>query len=210
MSTRVRAPAGQSALPTVVIAGRPNVGKSSLVNRIVGRRAAVVEAQAGVTRDRKALDAEWNGVPFRVMDTGGWLAGGDSLDAKVSAQAEHAVSDADLVLFVVDVAVGVTDEDLSAAKVLRRSGAPIRLVVNKVDDARREAEAWEFVSLGLGDPWLVSALHRPRYRRSARRGGGAAAPERPFARRPDPRRRSPRWPRPSRRRSGVRGRRRRS
>jgi len=159
MSTRVRAPAGQSALPTVVIAGRPNVGKSSLVNRIVGRRAAVVEAQAGVTRDRKALDAEWNGVPFRVMDTGGWLAGGDSLDAKVSAQAERAVSDADLVLFVVDVAVGVTDEDLSAAKVLRRSGAPIRLVVNKVDDARREAEAWEFVSLGLGDPWLVSALH---------------------------------------------------
>jgi GTP-binding protein len=147
------------AKPTVVIAGRPNVGKSSLVNRFVGRRAAVVQEEPGVTRDRKELDAEWCGVPFRVVDTGGWLFGGDTLDAKVSEQAERAVSEANLVLFVVDVTVGVTADDLAAAKALRRTGAPIRLVVNKVDDAGREAEAWQFVSLGLGDPWPVSAIH---------------------------------------------------
>ena len=143
----------------MVIAGRPNVGKSSLVNRIVGRRAAVVQHEPGVTRDRKELDAEWGGVPFRVVDTGGWLFGGDALDAKVSEQAERAVAEADLVLFVVDVTVGVTADDVAAAKALRRSEAPIRLVVNKVDDAAREAEVWEFVSLGLGDPWPVSAIH---------------------------------------------------
>ncbi|HVX21893.1 MAG TPA: ribosome biogenesis GTPase Der [Acidimicrobiales bacterium] len=145
--------------PVVVVAGRPNVGKSSLVNRIVGRRAAVVEEQPGVTRDRKALDAEWAGVPFTVVDTGGWLAGGDALDAKVSAQAERAVADADVVLLVVDVTVGVTDEDLAAAKVVRRGRAPVLLVANKVDDTGREAAAWEFVSLGVGDPWPTSAIH---------------------------------------------------
>jgi GTP-binding protein len=142
-----------------VVAGRPNVGKSSLVNRFVGRRAAVVQEQPGVTRDRKVLDAEWNGLPFQVVDTGGWLNGGDPLDAKVSDQAERAVTQADLVLFVVDVTVGVTDEDLQAAKALRRGRAPIRLVVNKVDDGGRENGQWEFVALGLGDPWPVSALH---------------------------------------------------
>ncbi|HEX3947927.1 MAG TPA: GTPase, partial [Acidimicrobiales bacterium] len=126
-----------SRLPVVVIAGRPNVGKSSLVNRIVGRRAAVVEEQPGVTRDRKALDAEWNGVPFTLVDTGGWLAGGSALDAKVSVQAERAVAEADLVLLVVDVTVGVTDEDLAAARLIRRTGAPVRLVANKVDDTPR-------------------------------------------------------------------------
>ena len=148
-----------TANPVVVVAGRPNVGKSSLVNRIVGRRAAVVEEQPGVTRDRKALDAEWTGVPFTVVDTGGWLAGGDALDAKVSAQAERALADADVVLLVVDVTVGVTDEDLSAAKVVRRTRTPVLLVANKVDDTGREAAAWEFVSLGVGDPWPVSAIH---------------------------------------------------
>ena len=148
-----------SAPPMVVVAGRPNVGKSSLVNRIVGRRAAVVQEQPGVTRDRKVLDAEWNGVSFQLVDTGGWLAGGDALDAKVSDQAERAVAQADLVLFVVDVTVGVTDEDLVASRVLRRSGVPIRLVVNKVDDAGRDPACWEFVSLGVGDPWPVSAIH---------------------------------------------------
>ena len=145
--------------PMVVVAGRPNVGKSSLVNRIVGSRAAVVEEEQGVTRDRKVLDAEWAGVPFSVMDTGGWLAGGDALDSKVRAQAERALADADVVLMVVDVTTGVTDEDLAAAKVIRRAGPPVRLVVNKVDDVNREAPAWEFVSLGLGDPFPVSALH---------------------------------------------------
>jgi GTP-binding protein len=143
----------------VVVAGRPNVGKSSLVNRIVGTRAAVVEEEQGVTRDRKVLTADWAGRPFSVMDTGGWLAAGDSLEAKISEQAERAFEEADVVLMVVDVTTGVTEEDLAAAKVIRRSGAPVRLVVNKVDDAMREAEAWQFVSLGLGDPFAVSALH---------------------------------------------------
>ncbi len=145
--------------PMVVVAGRPNVGKSSLVNRIVGSRAAVVEEEQGVTRDRKVLDAEWAGVAFSIMDTGGWLAGGDSLEAKVTAQAERALADADVVLMVVDVTTGVTEEDLSAAKVIRRAGPPVRLVVNKVDDANREGAAWDFVALGLGDPFPVSALH---------------------------------------------------
>jgi GTP-binding protein len=143
----------------VVVAGRPNVGKSSLVNRIVGSRAAVVEEEPGVTRDRKVLTADWAGRQFSVMDTGGWLAAGDALEAKVSDQAERALEEADVVLMVVDVTTGVTEEDMAAAKVIRRSGAPVRLVVNKIDDAMREAEAWEFVSLGLGDPFAVSALH---------------------------------------------------
>jgi GTPase len=145
--------------PMLVIAGRPNVGKSSLVNRIVGARAAVVEEEQGVTRDRKVLTADWGGVTFSVMDTGGWLAGGDALEEKVSAQAERALAEADVVLMVVDVTTGVTEEDLAAAKVILRSGAPARLVVNKVDDATREAATWEFVSLGLGDPFPVSSLH---------------------------------------------------
>ncbi|MGH9090614.1 MAG: ribosome biogenesis GTPase Der [Acidimicrobiales bacterium] len=145
--------------PLVVVAGRPNVGKSSLVNRVVGRRATVVEGSPGVTRDRKELDADWNGVAFRLADTGGWLAGGDALDAKVSDQAERAMAEAAVVLLVVDVTVGVTEEDLGAAKVVRRAGVPVLLVANKVDDAGREGAAWELVSLGLGDPWPVSALH---------------------------------------------------
>jgi GTP-binding protein len=157
--SRVPDPADPGSLPLVVIAGRPNVGKSSLLNRIVGRRVAVVEEEPGVTRDRNLQPAEWAGVPFTVVDTGGWLAGGDQLDAKVSAQAERALAGADLVLLLVDVTVGVTDEDLSAAKVIRRGGSPVVLVANKVDDTSREAAAWEFVSLGVGDPYPVSALH---------------------------------------------------
>ena len=145
--------------PMVVVAGRPNVGKSSLVNRIVGARAAVVEEEKGVTRDRKELSAEWSGVPFSIMDTGGWLAAGDALEAKVSDQAERALAEADVILMVVDVTTGVTDEDLAAAKVIRRAGPPVRLVVNKVDGASRESAIWEFVSLGLGDPYPVSSLH---------------------------------------------------
>jgi GTP-binding protein len=145
--------------PVVVIAGRPNVGKSTLVNRIVGRRAAVVQEKSGVTRDRLELDAEWNGRSFVVVDTGGWLGRGDDLDAKVTDQAERAVAAADVVLLVVDAAVGITTEDDDVARVLSRSGRPVLLVANKVDNDRREADAWELVSLGLGDPWMVSALH---------------------------------------------------
>ncbi len=146
-------------LPLVVVAGRPNVGKSTLVNRIVGRRAAVVEERPGVTRDRKELDAEWCGHHFTIVDTGGWLASDDPLDAQVSAQAERAMAEADVVLFVVDVTVGLTDEDLAVARVLTRSARPVRVVVNKVDSDQREADVWDALSLGLGDPWPVSALH---------------------------------------------------
>jgi GTP-binding protein len=145
--------------PLVVIAGRPNVGKSTLVNRIVGRRAAVVEERPGVTRDRKELDAEWCGHPFTVVDTGGWLSSVDPLDAQVTAQAERAIAEADVVLLVVDVTVGVIDEDMAVARVLKRSGRPVRVVVNKVDSSQREADAWDAMSLGLGDPWPISALH---------------------------------------------------
>ena len=145
--------------PVVVVVGRPNVGKSTLVNRLVGRRATVVEERPGVTRDRISLEAEWNGRPFTVVDTGGWLRKGDELDAKVSAQAERALADADLVLLVVDVAVGITVEDEEAARRVTRSRRPALVVVNKVDNEQREAEAWEALSLGLGPPVMVSALH---------------------------------------------------
>jgi len=153
------APRARSDRPLVVVAGRPNVGKSTLVNRFVGRRAAVVQEKPGVTRDRLELEAEWNGRPFVVMDTGGWLSRGDTLDAKVTDQAERAVAAADLVLMVVDAAVGITTEDAEVARLLTRSGRRVLLVANKVDNDRREADAWELVSLGLGDPWMVSALH---------------------------------------------------
>ena len=143
----------------VVVAGRPNVGKSALVNRILGRRIAVVEEQSGVTRDRKVMPAEWAGTEFDIVDTGGWLPGGDDLDAKVSEQAELALRDADLVLFVVDVAVGVTEEDLAAARYVQRTGRATVVVANKVDDDAREGAIWEFASLGLGEPVAVSALH---------------------------------------------------
>ncbi len=146
-------------LPVVAIVGRPNVGKSTLFNRIAGRRVAVVEAEPGVTRDRNAIEAEWRGVRFSIVDTGGWEARGDELTAKVTTQAEAAMREAAVVLFVVDVNVGVTEDDLAVAKVVRRLEVPVLLVVNKVDDQRRELHAWEFASLGLGDPITVSALH---------------------------------------------------
>ena len=146
-------------LPLVVVAGRPNVGKSTLVNRIVGRRAAVVEERPGVTRDRKELEAEWCGRRFTLVDTGGWLSTDDPLDAQVSAQSERAIAEADVILFVVDVTVGLTDEDVAVARLLRRSGRPVRVVVNKVDSEQRDADVWDALSLGLGDPWPVSALH---------------------------------------------------
>jgi GTP-binding protein len=145
--------------PLVAVVGRPNVGKSPLVNRIVGGREAIVEQQPGVTRDRKELVAEWAGRHFRVVDTGGWLPGGADLDRQVSRQAERAVAEADVILLVVDATVGVVEEDARVASLLRRAGPPAIVVVNKVDDASRESDAWAFTQLGLGDPHAVSALH---------------------------------------------------
>ena len=145
--------------PQVVIVGRPNVGKSSLVNRLAGKRIAVVEELRGVTRDRKAVDVEWRGVEFEVVDTGGWLEAGNALETKISKQAEEALSTADLVLLVVDVTTGLVDEDTHAARWALKSGRPVALVVNKVDDEIHEAAAWEFMSLGAGEPHTVSAQH---------------------------------------------------
>jgi GTP-binding protein len=147
------------SLPVVAIVGRPNVGKSTLLNRIVGRREAIVEEKPGVTRDRKEVEAEWGGRRFILVDTGGWLARGDSLVAKVSEQAEKAMAEADAVLFVVDAVTGVTEEDARAAEVIRRSGRRVLLVANKVDDMSREAVIWDLMALGIGEPRPVSALH---------------------------------------------------
>jgi GTPase len=145
--------------PLVAVVGRPNVGKSTLVNRFVGGREAIVEQQPGVTRDRKELVAEWAGRRFRVVDTGGWLAGGAALDREVSRQAERAVAEADVILLVVDATVGIVEEDARVASLLRKAGPPVILAVNKVDDASRESDVWAFTQLGLGDPYQVSALH---------------------------------------------------
>jgi GTP-binding protein len=147
------------SLPTVVVVGRPNVGKSTLFNRIIGNQAAIVEDRPGVTRDRKELEAEWLGHRFNLVDTGGWLPGGSELDEKVSRQVEAAVNTADVVLFVVDASVGLTDDDESAANWLRRIKSPVLLVANKADNDRRENERWEFMALGMGEPVPVSALH---------------------------------------------------
>jgi GTP-binding protein len=148
-----------NGLPVVAVVGRPNVGKSTLVNRIIGRREAIVEERPGVTRDRKVLEAEWVGRNFLVVDTGGWIRSDEPLARQVSLQAERAIKEADLVVMVVDGAVGVTDEDSLVAGLLRRSPQPVVLAVNKVDDANRESDAWDFTRLGLGDPVPVSALH---------------------------------------------------
>ena len=148
-----------TALPTVVIIGRPNVGKSTLFNRIVGSQQAIVEDRPGITRDRKELEAEWLDIPFLVVDTGGWMPGGDALEEKVSRQVEQAVQDADVVLFVVDASVGLTDDDQTIANWIRRTKTEVVVVANKSDNERREAEMWEFMSLGLGEPVPVSALH---------------------------------------------------
>jgi GTP-binding protein len=155
VSDTVRPP----AVPVVAVVGRPNVGKSTLVNRIIGRRIAIVEERPGVTRDRKVLPAEWRGRAFSIVDTGGWLPGGSSLDHQVTAQAERAIKSADVILLVVDTTVGVTDEDARVAGILRRSGRPALVVANKVDANTRESDAWVFERLGLGDPIMVSALH---------------------------------------------------
>jgi len=147
------------SLPLVAIVGRPNVGKSTLVNRITGRRDAIVEDTPGVTRDRKEVEAEWTGRAFTLVDTGGWLPGGNDLDVKVTEQSERAIAAADVVLLVVDTTIGVTDEDERMAALLRRLKRPTFVVANKVDSETREPDIWEFAALGLGDPSPVSAIH---------------------------------------------------
>jgi GTP-binding protein len=172
-------------VPVLAIIGRPNVGKSTLVNRIIGRREAVVEDVPGVTRDRVSYDAHWNGRAFTVVDTGGWDPDARGMAERIKAQAEIAVGLADAVLFVVDATVGITDADEAVVKILRQAGKPVILAANKVDDARTEAEAYGLWNLGLGEPWPVSALHG--------RGSGdlldavlAALPEPPPDRDPEP------------------------
>ena len=175
-------PSESSALsvPVVAVVGRPNVGKSTLVNRILGSRQAVVEDTPGVTRDRVAYDAIWRGRAFTLVDTGGWDPAVEgttrghrpqdeprgqrpqdepSLAARVAGQARVAVDAADVVLFVVDATMGVTDADAAVAAVLRRAGKPVVVAANKVDDAKAEPEAAALWSLGLGEPVPVSAMH---------------------------------------------------
>jgi GTP-binding protein len=148
-----------AAVPVLAVVGRPNVGKSTLVNRMIGRREAVVQDVPGVTRDRISYDATWNGRAFTVVDTGGWDPDARGLAERIRAQAEVAVTIADAVLFVVDATIGITDADEAVVKVLRKSGKPVILAANKVDDQRTEAEAAGLWNLGLGEPYPVSALH---------------------------------------------------
>ena len=173
-----------AAVPVVAVVGRPNVGKSTLVNRILGSRQAVVEDTPGVTRDRVAYDALWSGREFTLVDTGGWepaIEGTESLAARVAAQARVAVDAADAVLFVVDATIGVTDADEAVANVLRRSGKPVVVAANKVDDTKAESEVAALWSLGLGEParsarctdaaaatcWTSCSTRCPRHRKIA-------------------------------------------
>jgi GTP-binding protein len=150
---------GPAVAPVVAVVGRPNVGKSTLVNRILGRREAVVQDVPGVTRDRIAYDAVWNGRQFTLVDTGGWEPDATGLQAMVSQQAERAVATADLVLFVIDSRTGATETDLVVARTLRRAGRPVVVAVTKVDDERGESDSAALWSLGLGEPYAVSGLH---------------------------------------------------
>ena len=146
-------------IPVVAVVGRPNVGKSTLVNRILGRREAVVEDVPGVTRDRVAYDASWSGRRFTLVDTGGWDPEAEGMAARITAQAEVAAAAADVVVFVVDATVGATDADEDVVRVLRRAGKPVVLAANKVDSTTGESDAAALWNLGLGEPHPVSALH---------------------------------------------------
>lgn len=158
--------AAAAQVPVVAVVGRPNVGKSTLVNRLIGRRAAITESRPGVTRDRAEHATTWSGRPVTLVDTGGWIASGeraDRLDSLVAAQAEIASTGADVVLFVVDLTVGVTEDDAMVARWLRDVEAPVLLVANKADElgnpAAVQAQLAELYALGMGDPHPVSALH---------------------------------------------------
>jgi GTP-binding protein len=146
-------------LPVVAVVGRPNVGKSTMVNRVLGRREAVVEDVPGVTRDRVAYDANWAGRSFTLVDTGGWQRDAPGMAGRIAEQAEMAVAAADVVLLVVDATVGITDTDEEIARVVQRAQKPTVLAANKVDNARSESDVAQLWSLGLGEPMPVSALH---------------------------------------------------
>ncbi|GGO80679.1 ribosome biogenesis GTPase Der [Nonomuraea cavernae] len=152
-------PADTGPVPVVAIVGRPNVGKSTLVNRIIGRREAVVEDVPGVTRDRVTYDANWRGRRFTVVDTGGWDPDATGMNLRIAEQAQVAVELADVIVFVVDATVGATDADEIVGSVLRQSGKPVILAANKVDNQQLELEASSLWGLGLGEPQPVSALH---------------------------------------------------
>ncbi|MBB1032862.1 MAG: ribosome biogenesis GTPase Der [Dietzia sp.] len=150
---------GVEILPTVAIVGRPNVGKSTLVNRIIGRREAVVEDVPGVTRDRVSYEALWNGRTFMVQDTGGWEQDAKGMHRSIAQQAEIAMGTADLIVLVCDGNVGITSADETVAKSLRRSDTPVILAVNKVDSEKAELQSAEFWGLGLDQPYAISAAH---------------------------------------------------
>lgn len=147
------------ALPVIAVVGRPNVGKSTLVNRIVGERVAVVQDTPGVTRDRVSYPASWAGRDFTLLDTGGWDVDVKGIDASVARQAEVAIDHCDAVVLVVDATVGVTNTDEQIVRLLRRSGKPIVLAANKVDSAMQESDAAYLWGLGLGEPHPISAMH---------------------------------------------------
>ena len=143
----------------VAIVGRPNVGKSTLFNRLTKSRQAIVNEQAGTTRDRQYGKSEWLGKEFSVVDTGGWVVNSDDVfEEEIRKQVMLAIDEADVILFVVDVMNGVTDLDMEVAEILRRSKTPVLLVANKTDNNDLQYNAAEFYSLGLGDPYCVSAL----------------------------------------------------
>ena len=144
----------------VAIVGRPNVGKSTLFNRLVGMRQAIVDETAGVTRDRHYGKCEWCGREFSVVDTGGWSSGSDDVfEEEIRKQVVIAIEEADLVLFMVEAATGVTDYDSEIADLLRRSRKPVVLCVNKVDSGAKQYDAYDFYSLGLGEIWSISAAN---------------------------------------------------
>ncbi len=146
-------------LPTVVVIGRPNVGKSTLVNRIIGSREAIIEDKPGITRDRVRYEAEWNGKRFIIVDTGGWEPSGEGITMKIAAAAESAITDADLILFVIDGKVGTQSEDEALVSLLRKSRKKIMLIANKIDSERDEIDAHSLWNIGLGEPHFVSAAH---------------------------------------------------
>ena len=148
------------SLPIVAIVGRPNVGKSTMVNRLAENNEAIVHEMRGVTRDRSYHEADWNGRSFTLIDTGGIEMGSDdAFQSSITSQALAATEEADVIVFLVDGKTGINADDEEVARILRRSKKPVLLAVNKLDSVKQEGELWEFYQLGLGDPRPVSALH---------------------------------------------------